>query len=427
MKLNEYKPRLIDALISERLTWKGAVCVEGPKWSGKTSSCIQQAKSSFLVSSAENNFNNRMLARENPLMALEGDTPHLIDEWQEVPAIWDAVRMEVDKRNSSGQFLLTGSSTPREKGILHSGTGRIAKLRMHSMSLFETGDSDGSVSIRSLFSGDFSDHLSTKISLSDLAMLTVRGGWPGILDCGRSAAINNARDYIQSFLEDEFPRINDNRSFRDGRKMRFLLESLARNESTTATVAKLCSDMNIAYGTSFAYETVNEYLEILRRSFLIDDQLPFVFSSRSRARLKQSVKRHFADPSLACALLTLTPEKLIADLSTFGFMFEALVEHDLKVYSQSLNAQLFHYQDYRNREIDAVVQLEDGRWGAFEIKLGTTQIDSAAENLIRIDNAIRCDNPENAPSFLAVISGLANAAYRRKDNVYVIPLSALRP
>lgn len=426
-KNKNYMPRLIDAQLKDRLGWKGAVCVEGPKWCGKTWSCQEQAQSSFLVGSPAGNFSNRMLARENPMLALEGETPHLIDEWQEAPGIWDAVRMEVDARGEYGQFILTGSSTPRIKGIMHSGTGRITKLRMRSMSLFEAGNSTGKVSVKDLFDGNFSDAMTGEIDIREIAMLITRGGWPGILNAGEHAALQNARDYVSSFLEEDLPRIDDNRSFRDERKMRFLLESLARNESTTASVSKLRTDISIATDMDITQETVNEYLEILKRCFLIEDQNAFTFSARSRNRLKQAPKRHLTDPSLACALLSLTTEKLIGDLNTFGFLFESLAEHDLDIYARSLNGNLYHYQDYSNREIDAVIELEDGRWGAFEIKLGASQIDKAAENLLKTERKIREDNAENAPAFLAVICGLSNAAYRRKDGVYVIPLTALKP
>ena len=426
-KNKNYMPRLIDAQLKDRLSWKGAVCVEGPKWCGKTWSCQEQAQSSFLVGSPAGNFSNRLLAKENPMLALEGKTPHLIDEWQEAPGIWDAVRMEVDARGEYGQFILTGSSTPRIKGIMHSGTGRITKLRMRSMSLFEAGNSTGRVSVKDLFDGNFSDAMTGDIDIREIAMLITRGGWPGILNAGEHAALQNSRDYVSSFLEEDLPRIDDNRSFRDGRKMRFLLESLARNESTTASVSKLRTDISIATDMDITQETVNEYLEILKRSFLIEDQNAFTFSARSKNRLKQAPKRHLTDPSLVCALLSLTPEKLIGDLNTFGFLFESLAEHDLDIYARSLNGNLYHYQDYSNREIDAVLELEDGRWGAFEIKLGASQIDKAAENLLKTEKAIREDNPENTPAFLAVICGLSNAAYRRKDGVYVIPLTALKP
>ncbi len=426
-KNKNYLPRLIDSQLKDRLGWKGAVCVEGPKWCGKTWSCQEQAQSSFPVGSPAGNFSNRMLARENPMLALEGKTPHLIDEWQEAPGIWDAVRMEVDARGEYGQFILTGSSTPRIKGIMHSGIGRITKLRMRSMSLFETGNSTGRVSVKDLFDGNFSDAMTGEIDIREIAMLITRGGWPGILNAGEHAALHNARDYVSSFLEEDLPRIDDKRSFRDARKMRFLLESLARNESTTASVSKLRADISIATDMDITQETVNEYLEILKRSFLIEDQNAFTFSARSKNRLKQAPKRHLTDPSLVCALLSLTPEKLIGDLNTFGFLFESLAEHDLDIYARSLNGNLYHYQDYSNREIDAVLELEDGRWGAFEIKLGASQIDKAAENLLKTERKIREDNAENAPAFLAVICGLSNAAYRRKDGVYVIPLTALKP
>ncbi len=427
MNNNTYLPRIIDSIIADRLSWKGAVCIEGPKWCGKTRSCLEQAKSTFLVGSPEGNYANRKLAELSPLLALQGETPHLIDEWQEVPSIWDAVRMEVDSRFKNGQFILTGSSSPRKKSTLHSGTGRITKLRMRSMSLFESGDSSGKVSIKSLFDNAFSDCLTGEVELMHLAELIIRGGWPGILGYGEHAYIENGRDYIRSFLSEDLQKLDDDKIRRDIRKIEFLLTSLARNESTTATITSLCRDIKAATNTDIKEDTVNEYIELLSRCFLIENQEPFTFSSRSSRRLKLAPKRHLTDPSLSCALLSLTPSKLIKDLETFGFMFEALAERDLAIYASALGGRLCHYQDYGNKEIDAILELDDGRWGAFEIKLGANQIDKAADNLIRINNLITNDNPDNAPTFLAVICGLTNAAYHRKDGVYVLPLTALKP
>ncbi len=420
-------PRIIDPIITDRLSWKGAVCVEGPKWCGKTRSCEEQAKSTFLVGNPEGNYANRNLAELSPSLALKGETPHLIDEWQEVPPLWDAVRMEVDKRSENGQFILTGSSSPRKKTTLHSGTGRITKLRMRSMSLFESGDSSGKVTISSLFNDSFEDCMTGNVELAFIAELIVRGGWPGILGYGEHAYIENSRDYINSFLSEDLLKLDDDKVRRDVRKIGYLLASLARNESTTATVASLCRDIKAATNTDVKEDTVNEYLDLLDRSFLIENQEPFTFSSRSSRRLKQAPKRHLTDPSLSCALLSLTPAKLMKDLETFGFMFEAIAERDLAIYAASLNGRLCHYQDYGNKEIDAVLELDDGRWGAFEIKLGANQIDKAADNLLKISKLITTDNPENAPAFLAVICGLSNAAYQRQDGVYILPLTALKP
>ena len=421
-----YLPRTIDAAIEECLGWRGAVCIEGPKWCGKTWACRQQAASEFLVGAPDDNYLNRRLCESNPLLALSGEVPHLIDEWQEVPGIWDAVRMEVDRRGGFGHFLLTGSSAPRPRATSHSGTGRITKLRMRTMSLYESGESDGTVSLRSLFDGGFEDHLVKSLDVMTLSYLIIRGGWPGLIGCSERIAMRNAADYIQNFLDEDLSKVDD-RSSREKDRIRILLKSLARNEATTASVSKIASDICHATDVNIKHDTVNEYLEILKRCFLIEDQNAFTFSARSKNRLKQAPKRHLTDPSLVCALLSLTPEKLIGDLNTFGFLFESLAEHDLDIYARSLNGNLYHYQDYSNREIDAVLELEDGRWGAFEIKLGASQIDKAAENLLKTEKAIREDNPENTPAFLAVICGLSNAAYRRKDGVYVIPLTALKP
>lgn len=427
MNGNAYLPRVIDSIIADRLSWKGAVCVEGPKWCGKTRSCIEQAKSTFLVGDPEGNYANRNLAELSPLLALQGETPHLIDEWQEVPSLWDAVRMEVDRRAENGQFMLTGSSSPRKKTTIHSGTGRITKLRMRSMSLFESKDSSGSVSIHSLFDNTFESCMTGSVELAHLAELIVRGGWPGIFGYGEHAYIANGRDYIRSFLSEDLLKLDDDKMRRDIKKIEYLLTSLARNESTTATVASLCRDIKAATNADVKEDTVNDYLKLLDRCFLIENQEPFTFSSRTSRRLKLAPKRHLTDPSLSCALLSLTPAKLMKDLETFGFMFEAMAERDLAIYASASNGRLCHYQDYGNKEIDAVIELDDGRWGAFEIKLGANQIDKAADNLLNINKLITNDNPDNSPAFLAIICGLSNAAYRREDGVYVLPLTALKP
>lgn len=421
-----YLPRTIDAAIEECLGWRGAVCIEGPKWCGKTWTCRQQAASEFLVGAPDDNYLNRRLCESNPLLALSGEVPHLIDEWQEVPGIWDAVRMEVDRRGGFGHFLLTGSSTPRPRATSHSGTGRITKLRMRTMSLYESGESDGTVSLRSLFDGGFEDHLVKSLDVMTLSYLIIRGGWPGLIGCSERIAMRNAADYIQNFLDEDLSKVDD-RSSREKDRIRILLKSLARNEATTASVSKIASDIYHATDVNIKHDTVNEYLDLLGRCFLIEDQPPFTFSARSSLRLKKAPKRHLTDPSLAAALLDLSPAKLVKDPQTMGFLFEALVERDLDIYAKAIGGKLYHYQDYNNKEADAVVQLSDGRWGAFEIKLGSNSIDGAAQGLVRLKAKIEADSPDNAPSFLAVIAGTVGAAYKRPDGVHVFPLTSLKP
>lgn len=422
--IEEYRPRLVDSTVERYLNIFGAICIEGPKWCGKTWTSSFHSKSEFLIGDPQNNFQNRALAELSVETVLEGSNPRLIDEWQEVPSIWDAVRYEVDKQNKKGLFILTGSSTPKRKGILHSGAGRIGRLRMRTMSLYEAGFSSGSVSLSSIFNGSFNNAITGEVRLKDIASYIVRGGWPGNLNIPLEDISVLPKAYLDAIIHDDSQRLDGIRY--DISKLELLLRSLARNESTTATKKKLLDDIKKHEGEKIDEDTITTYLNVFSRLFLLDNQQPFSTNARSRIRVKQAEKRHFCDPSLACSLLKLTPEMLIGDLETFGFMFEALVERDLKIYADSIEASLFHYQDYDNNEFDAVIELKDGRWCAIEIKLGANQIDKAALNLIKISESIR-KKGGIAPSFMIVICGLSNAAYRRPDGVYVIPITALRP
>ena len=410
-------------MVKKYLATFGAVCIEGPKWCGKTWTSSYHSNSEFLIGDPANHFQNRALAELSPSLVLEGDVPRLLDEWQEVTSIWDAVRYTVDQRGKKGQFILTSSSTPKRKGVLHSGAGRIGKLRMRTMSLYESGDSSGVVSLKELCNGNITPTLTGEVDLRDLANFVVRGGWPGNLNVPIENASLLPKSYLDAILDDDSQRIDDKKY--DVAKMRLLLRSLARNESTTATKKKLLSDIKEIDNETIDGDTVTTYLDVFNRLFLIDNQLPFSANIRSSVRVKQAEKRHFCDPALACALLKATPERLIGDLETFGFLFEALVERDLKIYAESFGANVFHYQDYNNKEIDAVIELENGSWCAFEIKLGANQIEKAATELIALRDDIIKEGGI-APSILCVICGMSNAAYVRPDGVFVIPITALK-
>jgi len=418
-----YKPRIIDETVEKYLDIFGAICIEGPKWCGKTWTSSHHSKSEFLIGNPANNFQNRALAEISPELVLEGEIPRLLDEWQEVPSIWDAVRYTVDQRAEKGQFILTGSSTPKRKGILHSGAGRIGKLRMRTMSLYESGDSSGVVSLKDLCNNKFTPALTGEVDLRSLANYIVRGGWPGNLDVPIENASVLPQSYLDAILDDDSQRIDGIKY--DVSKMHLLLRSLARNESTTASNRKLLSDIKANDDETIDANTLTTYLDVFERLFLLDNQPPFSTNIRSSVRVKQAEKRHFCDPALACALLKATPERLINDLETFGFLFEALVERDLKIYAESFDASLFHYQDYNGKEIDAVIELNDGRWCAFEIKLGANQIEKAATALVQLRDSIIKDGGI-APSVLCVICGLSNAAYVRPDGVFVVPITALK-
>lgn len=423
MERKDYRPRLIDNIIDSYLKAFGAVCVEGPKWCGKTWTSSYHCQSEIMLGNPDGNFQNRQLAQMSPSLVLEGETPRLIDEWQEVPQLWDAVRYKVDPNGNKGQFILTGSATPNHKGILHSGAGRIAKLRMRPMSLFESGNSSGDISLKDICEGRIEPKISGEVDLRKLIDFIIRGGWPANQETTLKQAAYLPIQYIRAVLDDDVYRIDNVK--RDKHKMELLLRSLARNEATTVTNKKLKNDIKEIDDEDIDVETVSAYLDVFQRLFLTDNQKPFEAKLRSSIRIKQAEKRHLSDPSLAAALLNATPEMLLNDLNTLGFLFEALCERDLKIYAESFDAELYHYQDYNNNEMDAVIAMPDGKWCGFEIKLGANQIDMAAENLIKIKNEIKASGGI-APDSLCVICGLSNAAYQRPDGVFVVPITALR-
>ena len=420
-----YHKRIIDNQLEKYLQAFGAVCIEGPKWCGKTWTALNHANSVFYVASPENNFQNRQLAQLSPDLVLSGESPRLIDEWQEVPALWDAVRFTVDQTQNRGQFILTGSATPKKKGILHSGTGRIARLHMRPMSLYETGDSNGSISLNNLFSTPMKASTAKEISLKNLIELTVRGGWPGTLNLSHDIAAELPMAYMKNIIEEDVHRLDEKN--RDIRKMTHLLRSLARNESTVVANRTLQRDILDKDDMSIDADTIADYLNVLNGLFIIEDQCPFNPNLRSSIRVGKSAKRHFIDPSLAAAMLGATADRLLNDLNTYGFLFEAMCIRDLKVYAESFGAQVFHYRDNAGREIDAVIELPDGRWGAFEIKLGANQIDDAAKELLSIKKLMVEDPKAKAPELLGVICGLSHFGYTREDGVMVIPITALKP
>ena len=421
---NSYKSRIVDSIIKTYLGVSGAVCIEGPKWCGKTWTSAYHSKSEFMVGDPQNNFSNRKLAEIDPVSILKGDTPRLIDEWQEVPSIWDAVRAEIDRRNKKGQIILTGSATPQTKGIMHSGAGRILKLRMNTMSLYESGDSSGEISLHELCNGALETKMLSDIQLEKLAYYIVRGGWPANISAGINEAHIMPISYVDTLINENINSVDDETRYSTS-KFKLLLRSLARNESTTASELSLLNDI-IGHGKeNMSRNTLGKYLDKLNRLFVTNNQLPFSANLRSSLRVKQFEKRHFSDPAIACALLNITPKKLMQDLNTFGLLFEALVVRDLGIYAQSFGAKLFHYQDYKNNELDAVIELDNGEWCAFEIKLGCNKIDEGANSLIRTCSEIEKNGGKPA-KIKCVICGLSNAAYQRKDGVYVVPVTSLK-
>lgn len=422
--MENYKARIIDKKIDKYLSVFGAICIEGPKWCGKTWTSSYHSNSEIYIGDPSGNFQNRQLAQMSPSLVLEGETPRLIDEWQEVPPLWDAVRYKVDQIPKKGQFILTGSATPNHKGILHSGAGRIARIRMRTMSLYESGDSSGDVSLEDLCNGKLTPKMTGEVDLKNVIEFIIRGGWPASLGLPIESAALLPKEYLEAVLNDDIYRVDGVK--RNTHKMRLLLRSLARNESTTVSNKTLKNDIKEIDDEDIDTATIADYLNILDRLFITDNQKPFSTKIRSSVRIKQSEKRHFCDPSLACALLNITSHMLLNDLETLGFLFESLCERDLKIYAESIDAHVYHYQDYKNREIDTIIELNDGRWCAIEIKLGANQIESAAENLKKIYEEMEKDPKSILPSAMIIVCGLSNAAYQREDGIYVVPLTALK-
>ena len=425
MKIENYKKRIADDKIEHYLKLFGAISIEGPKYCGKTWAGRYHSNSEILLhKTTGEQSNNVELAKMSPSIVLEGEKPRLIDEWQEATNLWDEIRIDVDKSGLKGQYILTGSSTPNRKGIAHSGAGRYGKIHLRTMSLYESGDSTGDISLEDLCNNNFKGKATGEVDLRNLARLIIRGGWPGNLEYSAKDASEAVEEYINLIIDDDLYKLDGIN--RDKHKVRLLLKSLARNESTTVSNMTLKKDINEKDNEDIDIDTLASYLNALDKLFLLDNDEPFSVNVRSSVRVKQSEKRHFADPSIACSLLNIKEEnRLINDLETFGFLFEAMVERDLKIYADSFNAKCYHYQDYQDKEIDSVIELENGEWCAFEIKLGANQIEKAASELIDLKKKIEEENGK-APSVLCVICGLTNAAYQRPDGVYVVPITALK-
>ena len=421
---NGYKQRLIEKKLDELIQVFGAICIEGPKYCGKTWTARSRSKSAAFIGDSTNNFQTRTMAQISPDLILEGERPRLLDEWQEVPPLWDAVRFEVDQDNNKGKFIMTGSATPNHKGIMHSGTGRIAKLGMRTMSLYETEDSSGKISLKELFENTFKPTFTGEVQLDKLIYYCVRGGWPANIDVPLPICGEIAKQYLKTVVDDDMFKVDGVK--RDSRKVWALLHSLGRNESTLVSMAAIERDVSAIDGIKIDGNTIVEYLNVLNRLFIIDDQPAFNTKLRSKRRMLKAAKRHFIDPSLAVAALGATEKMLLNDLNTFGFIFESLCEHDLKIYAEYNNAQMFHFRDEKGNEADAIIEFPDGTWGAFEIKLGANQVDAAAKELLKLKSIFEREG-ENPPKVLCVICGLTNMAYKREDGVYVVPITALKP
>lgn len=417
-----YLSRVADGVLATKLKTAGAVQIKGPKWCGKTATAQRLAASEVYLQDPDKGPGLLELASIKPSALLVGAEPRLIDEWQMAPQLWDAVRYAIDRGHGRGRFILTGSATPRQsEKPKHSGVGRIAKMYMRTMSLFESCESSGDVSLRALFDGAADVASIVNFDIEQIAYAVCRGGWPeAVVEKDKSIALGMARDYVTELLDSDIEEIDGVK--RNKTWMRSIMRSYARNLSSEAPLTTIAADMQ---GEPPSIDTVAEYVDALTRACVIEDLTAWSPRLRSKTAVRTSPTRHFTDPSIAAAMLGATPEKLLGDFETFGLLFESMCVRDLRVYAEPLGGEVFHYRDKTGLEADAVVSLADGRWGVVEVKLGSRQLDEASAHLRKLAQRIDQDR-EGAPSFLMVLTGTATA-YRREDGVFVVPLATLAP
>ncbi|MCF0203254.1 MAG: ATP-binding protein [Bacteroidaceae bacterium] len=426
MKKNEYQPRIADAQLALMLDAMGAVLIEGAKYCGKTTMAAQQAASTLYMADPDTKTQNLTMAKTNIKRLLAGETPRLIDEWQIATQIWDAVRGEVDKRGEDGQFILTGSAVaPDDSGIYHSGTGRIGWLKLRTMSLWESGDSTGEVSLGALFNGSDEVDGTSSIDLDRLAYLVCRGGWPkGITKKSEAAALLQAREYFEAVTRYDISRVDNTR--RDTELAKRLMRSYARLQASQASAGTILADVKVNEEDSISESTIYSYIKALKKIFVIEDSLAWNPNLRSKTAIRTSDTRYFTDPSIAAAALGMGPNDLINDLNTFGLFFETLCVRDLRVYADALDGTVYHYRDKSGLECDAVLHLRNGRYGLIEVKLGGDElINEGAASLLKLAHAIDTERMRR-PSFLMVLTGIGDYAYRRDDGVLVVPVGALK-
>lgn len=421
----EYKQRIADRILERKVLGKGAVLIEGPKWCGKTTTAKQLAESVLDLGDSSVLKQSSQMIEISPKSLLEGATPRLIDEWQALPPIWDSIRSEVDKRGEPSQFILTGSSVlPDADETIHSGTGRFAHVMMRPMSLFESGESTGSVSMRDLFDGEVMDVQENSLEIEDIAHLTCRGGWPWATLISKNVALDQAFDYVDSVIKRDIQRVDKVR--RSPERARLLLRSYARNISQQVSYATIRKDMLSNDASTLDEDTVADYIKALKKLFVIEDLAAWNPNIRSKAAIRTSDTRHFVDPSIGTAALGLGPKDLINDLLSFGLFFEDMVVRDLRVYAEALDGELYHYRDSNGLECDTVLHRRNGSYALLEVKLGgEDKINEGAASMIELANNIDTDKMP-APSFMAVIIGVGKYAYQRKDGVYVIPIGCLK-
>ena len=420
-----YRNRIADAILKRKLEGKGAVLIEGPKWCGKTTTAEQIASSVLYMDDPERKEQNMAMSEMNPKRLLQGKAPRLIDEWQLAPKLWDAIRFEVDHRGDLGQFILTGSAVPADtREIAHSGTGRFAWLTMRPMSLYESGDSTGQVSLKDLFDGNREIDGESRLSMDRLAFLVCRGGWPQAVDMPEEIALEQAMDYCDAVIRSDINRADNVQ--KNPERVRRLMRSYARNQGGQVPNTVLAQDIAANDETPINEETVASYINALRKIFVVEDMPAWNPNLRSKTAIRSSDTRYYVDPSIAAAALGIGPNDLINDLKTFGFLFETLCIRDIRVFADALNGAVYHYRDKEGQECDAVVHLRNGKYGLIEIKLGGDRlIEEGAKSLKSMGSKLDTEKM-NAPSFLMVLTGTGDYAYRRHDGVFVVPIGCLK-
>ena len=424
--MKNYHQRIADSLLNFKLHSKGAVLIEGPKWCGKTTTALQIAKSSILMQDQDNLKDYLELAQIRTSALLQGETPHLIDEWQVAPQLFDAIRYEIDKRDEFGQFILTGSATPYDiSKINHTGTGRISRMTMRTMSLFESGESNGTVSLKEIFDGNTEVEGTSNIDLSELSYLICRGGWPKVVDIkDQRIALQQAIDYYDGVINSDISRVDDIK--RDPNRAARVLRSYARNIASQAKLSSITQDIKSNEEINFSDDTVSSYIKALKSIFVIEDSNSWNPNLRSKAAIRTTDTRYFLDPSIACAALGIGPQDLENDLNTFGLLFENLVVRDLRIYADAIDGKVYHYRDNLDLECDAVVQLRNGKYGLIEVKLGGEKlISEGIKSLNKLEEKLDTTKMK-APAFKMVITGVGKFAYKNKDGILIVPIGSLK-
>ncbi|MBR6462908.1 ATP-binding protein [bacterium] len=421
MESTNYMPRISDVLLAEKLRHSGAVLITGPKWCGKTATASMAAESIVYMQDPDKTEAYMQAADTKPSLLLEGKVPRLIDEWQMAPVLWDAVRFAVDQRQKQGQFILTGSAVPVDNATQHTGTGRISRLRMRPMSLYESQESNGSVSLKKLFEKENIDPKPSELTIEKIAFAICRGGWPASVKMAPKDALEVSKDYVDAIIHQDVSRVDGVE--KNPKRVQLLLRSLARNIATLATNKTIMQDIE-GDETGITAPTLDIYMNALRRIFVIEDQPAWAPSMRSKTAIRSTSKRHFVDPSIATAVLRTSPSGLLNDFNTFGFLFESLCTRDLRIYAQANDGEIYHFRNRAGLEADIIIALNDGRWAAVEAKLGNKQVEEAALHLQTLAQKVD-DSKMGKPSFLMVLTG-GELAYQRKDGVYVVPIACLK-